>query len=222
MEKVFNCSLNDRDSIKATTANLEGWLRTVDKSGFPRRFKACIYQPGILPKTLWPLLVYKVPITVFEEHKQRVSSYLRRWLGLPCSLSNISLYGNTNKLRLPFSLVREEFIMAWARDHLQYPGCRVVNVCRAGIVMSIGRKWRAAEAVQQAETWQIHKDVLSTVAQGLGSISLTWYGSASGRERLVQEKVRTLLKAEQTSRAVATEQQGTWMKREQAIKRCVT
>ncbi len=27
--KVFNCRLNDRDSIKATAADLEGWLRTV-------------------------------------------------------------------------------------------------------------------------------------------------------------------------------------------------
>lgn len=158
MEKVFNYSLNDKDSIKATTANLEGWLRTVDKSGFPRRFKAWIYQPGILPRTLWPLLVSKVPMTVFEEYKQRVRSYLHRWLGLPCSLSNISQYGNTNKLRLPFSLVREEFIMAWARDHL-------ANVCRAGIVMSIGRKLRAADAVQQAETRQMPKDILGTVAQ---------------------------------------------------------
>lgn len=64
--KVFNCSLNDRDSIKATSADLEGWLRTVDRSGLPERFKAWIYQHRILPRILWALLIYEVPMTVIE------------------------------------------------------------------------------------------------------------------------------------------------------------
>ncbi len=59
--KVFNCKLNDRDSIKATGADLEGWLRTVNKSGLSGRFKAWVYQHGILPIILWPLLIYDVP-----------------------------------------------------------------------------------------------------------------------------------------------------------------
>ncbi len=97
--KVFNCRLNDRDSIKATSADLEGWLRTVDKSGLPGRFKAWVYQHGILPRILWPLLIYEVPMTVVESFEQKVSSYLHRWLDLLRSISNIGLYGNTNKLR---------------------------------------------------------------------------------------------------------------------------
>ncbi len=56
--KVFNCRLNDKDSIKATADDLEGWLRIVDKSGLPGRFKAWVYQHGILPRILWPLLNY--------------------------------------------------------------------------------------------------------------------------------------------------------------------
>ena len=88
-------------------------------------------------------------MTVVEGFEQRVSSYLRRWLGLPPSLSNIGLYGNTNKLRLPYSSVREEFLVAWARE---YSGSRDAKVSGAGIVVRTGRKWRAADAVQQAET----------------------------------------------------------------------
>lgn len=122
--KVFNCSLDDRDSIKVTSADLEGSLTTVDKSGLPGRFKAWIYQHVFLPRILWPLLIYEVPMTVVEGFEQRVSSYLRRWLCLPCSFSNIGEYGKTNKLRLLFSSVREEFIVAMAREHLQYSESR--------------------------------------------------------------------------------------------------
>jgi hypothetical protein len=45
---------------------LEVWLATVDKSGLPGKFKAWIYQHGVLPRNLWPLLVYKVPISIVE------------------------------------------------------------------------------------------------------------------------------------------------------------
>ena len=93
-------------------------------------------------------------------------------------LSNIGLYGNTNKLRLPFSSVREEFIVAQAREHLQYSASRDAKVSGAGIVVRTGRKWRAANAVQQAETRLNHKAILGTVAQGragLGSITTTRY-----------------------------------------------
>ncbi len=81
-------------------------------------------------------------MTVVEGFEQKVSSYLRRWLGLPRSLSNIGLYGNTNKLRLLFSSVREELIVAQA--HLQYSGSRDAKVSGAGIVVRTGRKWRAS------------------------------------------------------------------------------
>ncbi len=225
--KAFNCRLNDRDSIKATGADLEGWLRTVDKSGLPGRFKAWVYQHGILPRILWPLLIYEVPMTVVEGFEQKVSSYLCRWLGLPRSPRNIGLYGNTNKLRLPFSSVREEFIVTRAREHLQYSGSRDAKVSGAGIVVRTGRKWKAAEAVQQAETRLKHKAILGTVAQGragLGSLRATRYDSASGKERqrLVQEEVWASVEEERTSRAVAMWQQGALMKWEQAMERSVT
>ncbi len=83
--KVYSFSLRDTNSINATTANLRSWLRTVDKSGLPGKFKAWVYQHRILPITLWPLLIYVVPITVVEGFDRKVSSYLRRWLGLPHS-----------------------------------------------------------------------------------------------------------------------------------------
>ncbi len=90
-----------------------------------------------------------------------------------------------------------------------------------------GRKWRAAKAVQQAETRLKHKSILGTVAQGragLGSLRATQYESASRKERqrLVQEEVRASVEEEQTSRAVAMRQQGAWMKWEQAMERNVT
>lgn len=48
--KTFDNSLRDAISIKNTCEELERWLRDVDKTGLPRKFKAWLYQYGILPR----------------------------------------------------------------------------------------------------------------------------------------------------------------------------
>ncbi|KAJ3580977.1 hypothetical protein NHX12_017218, partial [Muraenolepis orangiensis] len=68
---VFDCSLRDTTSIQSTCTELDGWLKSVDKSGLPGKFKAWVYQHGILPRILWPLLVYAVPISTVETLERR-------------------------------------------------------------------------------------------------------------------------------------------------------
>ncbi|KAJ3589962.1 hypothetical protein NHX12_007919 [Muraenolepis orangiensis] len=70
--KVFDCSLRDTTSIQSTCTELDGWLKSVDKSGLPGKFKAWVYQHGILPRILWPLLVYAVPISTVETLERRL------------------------------------------------------------------------------------------------------------------------------------------------------
>ncbi|KAJ3605309.1 hypothetical protein NHX12_027358 [Muraenolepis orangiensis] len=69
--KVFDCSLRDTTSIQSTCTELDGWLKSVDNSGLPGKFKAWVYQHGILPRILWPLLVYAVPISTVETLERR-------------------------------------------------------------------------------------------------------------------------------------------------------
>lgn len=52
---------SDSTSIQKTTKDLGEWLMKADKSGPPGKFRAWIYQHAILPRVLWPLLVYEVP-----------------------------------------------------------------------------------------------------------------------------------------------------------------
>lgn len=58
------------------------------------------------------------------------------------------MYGRTNKLRLPFSSLTEEFMVPRSREVLLW---RDKKVSSAGIEGRTGRKWKAPEAVNQAE-----------------------------------------------------------------------
>lgn len=88
--KVYTSDLKDTTAQQACANDLSTWLTTVDKSGLPGKFKAWIYQHGILPRLLRPVLMYEVPITTMESYDRKVSHFLCRWLGLPCSLSSIA------------------------------------------------------------------------------------------------------------------------------------
>lgn len=225
--KMFNCSLKDAASIRATNEQLEGWLTTVDKSGLPGKFKAWVYQHGILPRILWPLLVYDFPISTVEGFERRVSGHLRRWLGLPRSLSSIALYGNKNKLTIPINSLTEEFKVARAREVLQYRESKDPKVAQAGIEVRTGRRWRAQEAVDQAEARLSHKELVGSVATGragLGTIPTTHYSKVKGKERrdLVQLEVRAGVEEQRASQWVGLRQQGAWTRWEGAMERKIS
>ncbi|XP_056097411.1 uncharacterized protein LOC130076370 [Rhinichthys klamathensis goyatoka] len=225
--KVFNCSLRDAASIKATNQDLETWLAAVDKSGLPGKFKAWIYQHGILPRILWPLLVYEVPISTVESFEMRISRFLRRWLGLPRSLSSIALYGQNNKLKLPMSSLSEEFMVTRSREVLQYRDSSDPKVAQAGIEVRTGRKWRAAVAVDDAESRLRQRVLVGSVAHGragLGSRRTPRYDKAEGKERrsLILEEVRAGVEEKRACQMAGMRQQGAWTRWERTVERKVT
>lgn len=115
----------------------------MDKSGLQGRFKAWIYQHSILPRVLWPLLIYAVPVTTVESFQRKISGFLLKWLGLPRSLNSAALFGTSNILQLPFSGLTEEFKVARTREALQYRDSRDGKVSSAGIQVRTGGKWWA-------------------------------------------------------------------------------
>ncbi|XP_061101211.1 uncharacterized protein LOC133130563 [Conger conger] len=224
--KIFDSSLRDTSSIQSTCTELDGWLKTVDKSGLPGKFKAWVYQYGILPRILWPLLVYAFPISAVETLERKVSKHLRRWLGLPKSLSSIALYGRNNKQQLPFRSLEEEFKVTRAREVVQYRDSSDPKVANAGIQVRTGRKWRAEDAVQEAEARLRHRNLVGVVTRGragLGSFP-TPQLNTRGKERrcLVQEEVRAAEEETRSCRAVGMKQQGAWTRWENAMERKVT
>ncbi|KAK0136624.1 hypothetical protein N1851_027197 [Merluccius polli] len=58
-------------------------MTSLEKSSLPGKYKTWGYQHGVLPKLLWLLLIYKVPISTVEGLERKMNTYLRRWLGVP-------------------------------------------------------------------------------------------------------------------------------------------
>ena len=109
LEKWFTIDGKDTTMIHDMSDQVEAWLKEVDKSGLPGRCETWCYQHGILPRLIWPISIYDVPLTTIERLKGKVSTFLRKWLSLPKSISSIALYNKGCVLHLPITFIVEEY-----------------------------------------------------------------------------------------------------------------
>ncbi|XP_062585203.1 uncharacterized protein LOC134246874 [Saccostrea cucullata] len=219
--KFFNDTLTDRQNVKETCRQLDEWMKTVDKSGLPGKYKALIYQHGILPRLLWSLLVYEVPMSTVEGMETTASRYLRRWLGVPRSFSSIGLYSSGTKLQLPLKSITEEFKVTKVRQHLMLQNSKDEKVRTAKVDIRTGRKWSEKETIQEAESRLRHSDIVGRLAigkQGLDVTPTARWGTASVEERrsLVQREVCAMEEDSRMVKAVGMKKQGSWVNWENA------
>lgn len=89
------------------------------------------------------------------------------------------------------------------------------KVSSAGIRVKTGRKWKAQEAVDQAEARLRHRELVGSISAGqadLGSTPRPHYNKARGKEhrQLVQDEIRAGVEETHISRIVGMRQQGAW------------
>ena len=59
--------------------------------------------------------IYEVSLTKVETIEQLISKYTTKWLGVPNSLTNVTLYSSSMKLKLLTLSLVEEFKLGKAR-----------------------------------------------------------------------------------------------------------
>ncbi len=131
--KWYDESLRDHNNVRSTEKQAEGWLKKIDKSGLPGKFKAWLYQHGLLPRLMWLMTVYEVPLTAVEGVERKINSHLRRWLGIPPGFTSVGLYIRSGQLQLPLSSLVEEFQVAKCRVVMTFRDSRDYKVREAGI-----------------------------------------------------------------------------------------
>ncbi|KAL1276034.1 hypothetical protein QQF64_035657 [Cirrhinus molitorella] len=76
--KWYRADFNDTQSVREMMIQVDTWMTSLEKSGLPGKYKAWGYQHGVLPRLLWPLLVYEVPVSTVEGLERKINIYLRR------------------------------------------------------------------------------------------------------------------------------------------------
>ena len=93
--KVYNKTLNDREQAEEVLNELKQGLRRIQKTKIPGRYKAWMVQHMLLPRLMWPLTIYNIPETKIEEMQRQITVCLKRWIGLPMTLSVENFYSRS-------------------------------------------------------------------------------------------------------------------------------
>ncbi|XP_068595260.1 retrovirus-related Pol polyprotein from type-1 retrotransposable element R2 [Brachionichthys hirsutus] len=215
--KWYDSSLNDRSSVSMSEKQAADWLERIDRSGLPGKFKAWLFQHGLLPRLLWLLTIYEVAMTTVEGIERRANKHLRKWLGIPPSFTSVGLYNRSGQLQLPLSSVVEEFKVAKCRVAMMYRDSTDDKVRGAGVTTRSGRKWAADASVARAEHLLKLRDIIGNQCigrQGLGSTHFQQWGKADPRQKrdMIQAEVRQLEEEGRRSRAVELGAQCAWTK----------
>ena len=142
--------------------------------------------------------------------EKKINSYLRRWLGLPQSLSSIALYGPTNSLQVSFKGLTEEYMVTKTREVMMFKDPKVET---ASIELRTGRRWNSSLELQITGESLRHKPLVGRVAvgrTGLGYCTSKDIRKATGEEywHLLQNGVKAGEEELRLGKMVGLGQQG--------------
>ena len=158
----------------------------------------------ILPRLMWPLTIYNIHWTKVELMESETTKTMKRWLGLPKSLSVECLYSKTGKLQLPFTELTEEVKAAKARLLTTLEESEDPCVRGAGVNVDGGRKTDTPGSVRVSKSKLRMLEVTGIPNQGREGLGLTpeKYYSKSNKKDQRAMIVDTVRESEEDRRRV--------------------
>ena len=184
--KLYNEKLNEKDQIEHVTKTVVADLKKIDLCKLPGRYKAWIVQHMMMPRLMWPLSIYNVPLTTVEWLQQKITAMLKKWLRLPKSLSSSCFYSKSTKLKLPYTSLVEEFKAAKARNLVTLQESKDECVKNAEIVVDAGRKSNTPNSVNDAKSRLRVQELVGVPnkgKEGLGMKKRQYYSTSSSKDK---------------------------------------
>ena len=111
----YSLPLTDWHHWQDVSIWLKDGLHSIDKCDLLNKDKVwCIYFE-LFRKLSWQMQIYEVSLTKVETIEQLISKYTTKWLGIPNSLTNVTLYSSSMKLKLLTLSLVEEFTLGKAQ-----------------------------------------------------------------------------------------------------------
>ncbi|GFN94967.1 reverse transcriptase [Plakobranchus ocellatus] len=140
----YDSSMKDTRRGAETLELASESLLAINKCGLQGKFKIWCLQFMLIPKLLWPLLVYDICSSTVEAIEVKINKYIRKWLG-------VAMYCREAKLKRPMKSILEEYKCGKARLLTMLEGSDDPVVKTVQPSLKTGRKWKVTEAVNEAK-----------------------------------------------------------------------
>ena len=118
-------------------------------------------------------MIYEIPLSTAELFEQRISKYIRKWLGFHRTISSLALYSKSSPCPLPFTSLSSLFKTTKASAHLQLRDSKDPVVSSSVPEIDTGKKWSVSEDVKDAESILYFKKILGHTQLGKAGFGYT-------------------------------------------------
>ena len=184
--KEYKANLNESEQIQDVQRNLKIELKKIDKCRLPGRYKCWMVQHMLIPRLMWPLTIYNMPLTKVEELQKKITISLKKWMGIPKNFSTDCMYSKSSRLKLPFSSITEEYKATKARNMVTFTESEDPCIRGAGIDVDAGRKANTKAEVDEAKSRLKLQEIIGTTnkgTEGLGMRKGKYYSNSSSKEK---------------------------------------
>ena len=146
-----------------------------------------------------------------------ISKYPKKWLGVPNSITNVTLCISLTKLKLPTLSLVKEFKLGKAQLFQMLRDSHDLLVKNTQPSIISGRKLKAKIAVENAESALKMKEIIGTVANGRASLGLhlqnLWSKESTiTKRKKVSEEIHHLEEVRRIATVVGQRKQYAWTK----------
>ena len=214
--RLIDHSLSDKNQTEVFSSAVSKGLSLIDRSFHRGVHKVWILQHFLVPRLRWPLLIYEIPISRIIRIEQKISCFIRKWLKLHNSTTNICLYSSVSPCPLPIKSLTSIMKSAKVSGQLLLRDSADPVVSSANIDVTSG-KWSALNNVTEAENNLHLKEILGyhqSNRAGFGSFSIPEIPPKRSHEyrKLISSLVNELDEEKFNAKAVQLSVQGQWTK----------
>ena len=187
--RVYDVKLDDAESRKDLRSLAVQRIHNLDRSWLSGFQKVWALHHVLVAQLQWQLMMYEISLTWVEGLERVFSKFIRKWLGVSKSLTDVALY--SKRTPCPFSL--ESLVTTFKKTKvnvfLQLRESKDEQVKNSFREVKTGFKWSASAAVAEVTQRVQHKQLVGSLACGKAGLG---YGKKykkanEGRKELVEE-----------------------------------
>ena len=212
--RSIDFSLTDKDAVENFVSAVLTGLDLIDKSSHKGIHKVWILQNMFISRLRWPLLIYEISLSVVMRMEQKISSFIRKWLKIHQSTTNICLYSASSPCPLPLKSLTSILKSCKVSGHLLLRESADNKIDKSTSQLKCGF-WDVSEAVVDAESKLEFQKIVGyhqTSRAGFGSFKQPTIPQKSSYEyrKLISEIVQEDNQSTYHAKAVQLHMQGYW------------
>ena len=149
--RTVDSNVSDKHFVERYVTEVLSGLKLIDKSSHKGIHNVWILQNMLIPRFRWPLLIYEISISVVNCLEHKISPFLRKWLNIHHSTTNICLYSLTSSFPLPLKSLTSILKSTKVSGHLLLKAPADKQISDSASQLKCG-SWDVAEAVVDVES----------------------------------------------------------------------